>query len=170
MSQLYAANPKQDSAIYDEILEEVRSQKVDIIQSWLLGDPPLAGGAGKSVMKLRAHDFPNRKALIEETSANLNLRSTGHAWCLAQDEGCGGAGLYERVRCGGCGHGLIDGSFKPVWQEIYRHQLELLDEEQYLGAGAAERVRRDFEMAKSVLTDLGVDIVEGASCDESANY
>lgn len=168
MSQLYAANPLQDSAIYDEILEELHSQKVDIIQSWLNDDQPLAGGAGKKIMKLRAHDFKNRKSMIEETSNRLTLRSTGHAWCLAQDEGCGGAGLYERGRCGGCGNGLIDGTFKPVWQEIYRHQIELLDEVQDLGPGATERVHRDLKIARAVLKDLGVDVDEGGAGDQSA--
>jgi site-specific recombinase XerD len=163
MSQLYAANPMQDAAIYDEILEELRSQKLDIIQGWLFDGQPLAGGAGKKIMKLRAHDFPNRKAMIEETADKLNLRSTGHGWCLAQNEGCGGACLYEWGRCGICNNSLIDDSFKLFWLEVYRHQVELLDEAQELGAGAAERVYRDLERARTVLKDLGVDIVEGVS-------
>ena len=166
MSQLYAANPQQDAALYDEILDELRSQKVDIVQSWLFEDRPLAGGAGKKIMKLRAHDFPNRKVLIEETSDKLNIRSTGHAWCLAQDEGCGGAGLYERTRCGGCRNGVIDSTFKSVWQEIYRHQCELLDDVQDLGRGAIERVHRDLARARAVLEDLGVD-AEGVCGDET---
>ena len=168
MSQLYAANPQQDSALYDELLEEVRSQKVDIIESWLFEGQALAGGAGKKIMELRAHDFPNRKALIVETSTKLNLRSTGHAWCLAQDEGCGGAGLYEQARCGSCGNGLIDATFKPVWQEIYRHQFELLGETQDLGPGAADRVSRDLATARMVLQDLGIEAIEGVPRDESA--
>jgi integrase len=167
MSQLYAANPQQDAALYDEILEEVRSQKIDIIQGWLFDDQPLAGGAGKRIMNLRAHDFQNRKVMIAETSTKLNLRSTGHAWCLAQDEGCGGAGLYEQTRCGDCGNGVIDGSFRAVWQELYRHQAELLDEIQDLGPGAAARVHRDLEKAKAVLKDLGVDVGKGVHHDKS---
>jgi site-specific recombinase XerD len=161
MTQLYTANPLQDAALYDEILEELRNQKVEVVQGWLHDDELLAGGAGKKIMKLRAHDFINRKAMIEETADKLNIRSTGHSWCLAQDEGCGGAGLYERTRCGaGCRNGVIDSTFKSVWQEIYRHQRELLVEAQDLGPGAAERVRRDLERAEAVLNDLGVEIAE----------
>ena len=163
MSALYAANPRQDSALYDEILDELRSQKVDIIQSWLFEDGPLAGGAGKKIMQMRAYDFPNRKVMIEETADKLNLRSTGHGWCLAQEERCGdAAGLYEPVCFGDCKNGLIDETFKPHWKEIYRHQRELLDEVDDLGPGASERVRRDVEKAKAVLKDLGVDVEDSA--------
>lgn len=167
MSQLYAANPMQDAAIYDEILKEIRSQKVDIIQNWLFDDQPLAGGAGKKIMTMRAHDFPNREAMIEETSSGLNLRSTGHSWCLAQDEGCGGKGLYEKGLCGDCGNGVIDSTFKPVWQELYRHQAELLEDAQGMGPGAVQRVQRDLAKSQKVLRDLGVDI-DGKSDNETS--
>lgn len=158
MSQLYAANPNQDSALYEEIFDEIQSQKVDIIDSWLSDKEPLAGGAGIKIMKMRAHDFPNRSALIQETSTRLSLRSTGHGWCLAQDDGCGGQGLYEKGLCVDCGNGVIDQSFKSVWQELYSHQSELLEEAEDLGPGAIERVQRDMSRAKRVLNALGADI------------
>lgn len=167
MSQLYAANPMQDAGIYDEILEEIRSQKVDIIKNWLFDDQPLAGGAGKKIMMMRANDFPNRQAMIEETSSGLTLRSTGHAWCLAQDDGCGGKGLYEKGLCGDCGNGVIDSTFKPVWQELYRHQIELLENAQGMGPGAVQRVQRDLAKSQKVLRDLGVDI-DGESDNASS--
>ena len=158
MTQLYAANPHQEAALYDEILEEIHRQKADVVLKWLGDDSPLSGGAGRKIMEIRAHDFPDRKALILETADKLSIRSTGHSWCLAQDDGCGGAGLYERTQCGGCGNGVIDVSFQPVWREIYRHQTELLDELDGLGPGAAARVRRDLDRARKVLTELGVDV------------
>jgi integrase len=159
MSQLYAANPKQDAALYDEILEEVRLQKIDAVAAWLHGDELLAGGAGKKIMALRAHDFPNRAAIIEETADKINIRSNGHAWCLAQDEGCGGVcGVYEKTRCGGCHTSVIDSRFKPFWQETYRHSMELLAEAQTLGPGAVKRVQRDIEASARVLKDLGVEL------------
>lgn len=158
MTQLYAANPNQEAALYDEILEEIHRQKADVVLKWLDDDSPLSGGSGRKIMEMRAHDFPDRKALILETADKLSIRSTGHSWCLAQDDGCGGAGLYERTQCGGCGNGVIDVSFQPVWREIYRHQCELLDELEDLGPGAAARVKRDLDRARKVLTDLGVDV------------
>lgn len=118
MTQLYTANPSQDEGLYDERLEELRSQKEDVIQQWLQRNEPLAGGAGKKIMKLHAHDFPSRKALIEETANKLNIRSTGHGWCLAQDEGRSGQCLYDRTLCSDCHNSVIDASFAPVWQEI----------------------------------------------------
>ena len=153
-SLLYAANRQQELAIYDEILEEVRAQKVDIIQGWLADDRPLSGGAGKKIMQLRVFKQQNRQAMIEEMSGKLNLYSTGHSWCLAQDEGCGGTGLYERARCIDCGNGVIDATFKPVWQEIHDRQVELLGELEELGPGAAGRVRTELDGSSSVLEDL----------------
>ena len=168
MTQLYAANPNQDTALYDSLLDELRGQKVEIVQSWLYDDQPLSGGAGKKVMKLRAHDFPNRKAMLEETANKISIRGTGHAWCLAQDEGCGGQGLYERTRCGGCGNAVIDATFIPVWQEIHSQQRELLDEVQDLGPGAAERVKRDLKRSGQVLKELGIIVGTGDSGNEPA--
>ena len=160
MSQLYAANPNQDVALYDEILKEVRLHKIKTIAGWTNGGELLAGGAGKKIMALRAHDFPNRAAMIEETADRITIRSTGHSWCLAQDEGCGGSGIYEKGRCGRCHNGLIDGHFKPFWQETYKHQKELLDEAQKLGPGAVKRVQRDLDEAAWVLNDMCVELTE----------
>ena len=108
-------------------------------------------------MELRAHDFKDHKALIAETSKRLVIRSTGHGWCLAQDEGCGGSGLYERGRCGGCHNGLIDRRFIPIWLEAYRHQKELLADAEELGPGAVKRVKEDLAQAARILKDLGID-------------
>lgn len=158
MSQLYAANPHQDAALYDEILEEVHRQKTDLILHWLDSDELLTGGAGEKIMVMRAHDYDSRKALIEETSKSLHIRSTGHSWCLAQDEGCGGTGMYEKPRCGTCGNAVIDKSFEPIWQEIYLHQQELLIEVSDMGQGTAARVKRDLAVAAKVLKGLGVSL------------
>lgn len=167
VSQLYCANPHQDAALYDEILEETRLLKIETVTGWLHGDELLAGGAGKKIMAMRAHDFPNRAALINETADKITIRSTGHSWCLAQDEGCGGSGIYEKGRCGGCHEGVIDGQFRPFWQETYRHLNELKAEAQELGAGAISRVQRDLEQAEKVLKDLGVGIDKGDCCGKA---
>ena len=169
MTQLYAANPRQDAALYDEILEETRQHKIQTITGWLEGEELLAGGAGKKIMALRAQAFPDRKAMIEETSDRITIRSTSHAWCLAQDAGCGGSGIYEKGRCGTCHHGVIDGHFKPFWQETYRHQRELLEEARKFGPGDVKRARRDLEEAARVLKDLGVELPGEEPSDSEAN-
>ena len=110
---------------------------------------------------MRAHDFDSRKELLTETSLRVNMRSTGHSWCLAQDEGCGGSGIYARGACGDCRNGVIDRRFIPIWQEAYRHHKELRRDAQELGPGAKMRVEVDLEKAAKILRDLGVDVDAG---------
>lgn len=157
MSQLYAANPRQDRPLYDDILSELLRYKIEVIATWLDKDEPLAGGAGHKIVQLRAHEFPDRKALVTETSRRILMRSTGHSWCLAQDEGCGGSGIYEKGRCGGCRDGVIDSHFIPIWEEAYRHHKELLADAEQWGAGAIKRVSTDLEQAGKILRDLGIN-------------
>jgi site-specific recombinase XerC len=168
MSQLYAANPRQDAALYDDILSESLRYKVEVICTWLDKDEPLAGWAGKRIMgnrdTINPQDFADRRALVEETTQRVLLRSNGHAWCLAQDQGCGGSGIYERFRCGGCQNAVIDRNFAPVLKEAYRHHLELLREAQQWGPGAVKRVEKDLKQVAQILRDLEIDMEEG-NCD-----
>ena len=165
MTQLYASNPLQDTALYDDILTELMTYKAGVVAQWLGKDEPLAGGAGLKIKELRAHDFEGRKELLTETSLRINIRSTGHSWCLAQDEGCGGSGIYAKGTCGECGDGLIDSRFIPIWQEAYRHHKELRKEAAEIGPGVVRRVERDLAQAAKILKDLGVQVDAG---DEDA--
>ena len=157
MSQLYASNPRQDLSLYDDILTEMLRYKAEVVATWLEKDEPLAGGAAGRVKALRAQDFPGRKALVLESSKRVLIRSNGHAWCLAQDEGCGGSGIYEKGRCGSCNSGLIDSRFIPIWKEAYRHHKKLLVEAQDWGDGAVNRVTTDLKQAAKILKDLGIN-------------
>lgn len=161
MTQLYGSNPFQDAALYDDILSELMVYKAGVIAQWLEKDEPLAGGASLRIKEMRAHDFDSRKELLTETSLRVNMRSTGHSWCLAQDEGCGGSGIYARGACGDCRNGVIDRRFIPIWQEAYRHHKELRRDAQELGPGAKMRVEVDLEKAAKILRDLGVDVDAG---------
>lgn len=127
-----------------------------MLSRWTSDDNPLSGGAGRKIVQLRSNTFENRAELIQDTADAVNIRSTGHAWRLAQDEGCGGAGLYERTRCGNCSSGCIDRSQADVWQELYAQQKELLEDAEELGPGAMQRVKRDCDIAFGVLRDLGL--------------
>lgn len=158
MSQLYAANPQQDAGLYDDILTELMIYKAEVVARWLEKDEPLAGGAGIKIKEMRAHDFEGRKELLTETSLRINIRSTGHSWCLAQDEGCGGSGIYAKGNCGGCGDALIDSKFIPLWKEAYRHHKELREEAAEMGPGAVKRVERDLAQAAKILKDLGIEV------------
>ena len=154
MTQLYASNPMQDASIFDEVLQEMTDFKVDLIESWL-GDQPLSGGAGRQIERLRAIPIENRSALLSETAAQVHIRATGHGWCLAQEKGCGGAGIYEATRCVGCKNGVIDKSFADVWQGIFEQQSELLAIDD-AGPAVRQRAERDVHWARQVMVDLGI--------------
>ena len=160
MTQLYASNPMQDASLFDEVLEEMTNFKVDLIESWL-GDQPLSGGAGHEIKKVRAIALKSRTALLAEAAPQVQIRATGHGWCLAQEKGCGGAGLYETTRCVGCKNGVIDQSFADVWRGIYDQQNELLAIDD-AGPAVKQRAERDVQWARQVMVDLGV--LPQASC------
>ncbi len=155
MTQLYAANPQQDDALFADVFNEIAAQKIELIEGWLDSERLLGGRGGERIVKMRVHDFPDRKAMISETADMVNIRSTGHGWCLAQDEGCGGAGLYEPTRCVGCSDAVIDDTYQVVWQELHAHHLELVDEAKTLGPATVERVARDLRVTEAVLAGLG---------------
>lgn len=154
MTQLYASNPMQDASLFDEVLEEMTEFKVDLIESWL-GEQPLSGGAGREIKKARAIALKSRTALLAETASQVHIRATGHGWCLAQEKGCGGAGLYEATRCVGCKSGVIDESFTEIWKGIYEQQTELLAIDD-AGPAVKQRAERDVLWARQVMVDLGV--------------
>lgn len=157
MTQMYAASPSIDAGVLNDVDKELVLAKSELVQGWLDG-VKLAGGAGRRIESLRNKSFENRQHLIEDTAEKVSIRSTGHAWCLSQDEGCGGAGLYERTRCVDCKNGVIDDAFGPVWTEAYLHLSELDGAAQDLGPAAIQRVRRDLSRAKAVLEKLGLPV------------
>jgi site-specific recombinase XerD len=154
MTQLYASNPMQDASLFDEVLAEMADFKVDLIESWL-GDQPLSGGAGRAIKRVRAIALESRHALLAETASYVHIRATGHGWCLAQEKGCGGAGLYEATRCVDCKNAVIDESFADVWQGLYQQQRELLAIDD-AGPAVGQRAERDIQWAQQVMTDLGM--------------
>lgn len=154
MTQLYASNPMQDASLFDEVLAEMADFKVDLIESWL-GDQPLSGGAGRAIKRIRAIALESRHALLAETASYVHIRATGHGWCLAQEKGCGGAGLYEATRCVDCKNAVIDESFADVWQGLYQQQRELLVIDD-AGPAVRQRAERDVQWARQVMTDLGM--------------
>ena len=168
MSQLYAANPLQDAGLYDDILTELMTYKAEVVAQWMEKDEPLAGGAAEKIKGLRAHDFESRKEMLNDTSHRVNMRSTGHSWCLAQDEGCGGSGIYAKGTCGECKNGIIDGRFIPIWQEAHRHHKELRKEAADMGPGVVKRVERDLAQAAKILRDLGLNVDEKDDDDQIA--
>lgn len=155
MTQLYASNPQQDAAIFDEIMQEFTYFKTDLIESWLEDRRPLAGGAGRQIKRLRAIPIDNRSTLLTQTAAQVHIRATGHGWCLAEEKGCGGAGLYDATRCGNCKNSVIDESFLTTWRDIYDQQRELLTIAD-AGPAVQQRAENELRIATQVMKDLGV--------------
>lgn len=157
MSQLYAANPAQDPALYEDILAEYFDIKKELLDGWGSPGHRLSGGAGRKIIEMRASAIPDRERLVANTAMQINIRATGHGWCIAQDAGCGGAGLYESTRCVDCKNAVIDDEHLDVWRGIYEQHLEMLDLDD-LGPVANQRVRRDLALAAKVITDFGVPV------------
>jgi integrase len=153
----YAANPHADPSLVQELLEEEREFNTELVSSWLEDDEPLAGGAGAKIVEMRANTFDSREAMVQNTIAELTIRSTGHSWCLAREEGCGGAGLYEQAMCADCSGGVIDKAFHGAWKEIYWHQSQLVEEgAEVYGRAAKEKLEKDLLKTKRVLERLGL--------------
>jgi len=159
MTLLYAKNEKQEELLFDEVMATVRDQKVKVIEHWLDDDALITGGAAPGVKSFRKKHrlkmIQSREALVESISTTVNIRATGHGWCLADGQGCGGQGLYEKTRCVDCSESLIDKRYLPVWQGIYKQQLELLEMKD-IGPGGLNRAERDVLKAARVLQGLGV--------------
>ena len=154
MTQLYASNPQQDRALFDEILVEMTAFKGELLESWT-GVAPLSGGAGRKMIELRATPHADRKDLLVSAAEHIHIRATGHGWCLAQDEGCGGAGIYEATRCVDCKNAVIDENFSDTWLGIHEQQRELLTLDD-VGAAVHSRAKREVTLAAKVLADLGI--------------
>lgn len=163
MSQLYAANPAQDPALYEDILAEYFDIKKDLLESWSRPDQRLSGGAGRKILEMRASAVPDRERLVANTAMQINIRATGHGWCIAQDSGCGGAGLYESTRCVDCKNSVIDEEHISMWQGIHEQHREMLDLDD-LGPVANERIRRDLALSAKVVADFGV-MAHGGTAD-----
>ncbi|MEO8154740.1 MAG: tyrosine-type recombinase/integrase [Rhizobacter sp.] len=160
MTELYAMNERQDESLFNELLDAHLEVKADLITHLLDPQTVLAGSAAPDVEQVRRQltTLRSRRELAEDTAEIVNIRGTGHAWCLSQFEGCGGTGLWERTQCAPCTDGLIDERHIPAWQAIYSQQRELEVLKPTLGAGAARRIDRDLKRAGDTLRKLGIPL------------
>lgn len=162
MTALYALNAQQEQELFDEVLHAVREKKVRIIEHWLDTECMVIGGAAGPIKAFRAKHclatVTTRKKLAEDTADLVNIRATGHGWCLASDAGCGGQGLYEPTRCLDCRNGVIDSSHVPVWKNVLAQQRELLVSAADCGPSGRRRIERDLAHSEAVIRELGVTI------------
>jgi hypothetical protein len=124
---------------------------------WMI---PEIGAKCVQILERWAAPLRTRKKLAEDTAGLVNIRATGHGWCLASDAGCGGQGLYEPTRCLDCRNGVIDSSHVHVWESILAQQRELLVSAADCGPSGSRRIQRDLAHAEKVLGNLGIMIDE----------
>lgn len=165
MTEWYTSLSEADKELLDVIDEEMDFFDGGLVEHWLSPSTPLAGGFGARIKAYpgRHHKpivFKSKKEFVEAIQDGLSIRATGHSWCLADGDGCGGQGLFEATRCTDCGHSVIDASHAPVWQGIREQQRELLALDD-IGPGGQERARRAAAKAEKVLCELlGLEFLE----------
>lgn len=155
--QLYAANPYQDHALYREFEEEMFEARLGLLEGWANSDAPLSGGAGKKIMQTRARAARDLEQLLKQSAEAVELRSTGHAWCISGTRGCHGQGVYDPSMCGGCSQAIIDKEHAPVWQMIHLDNLRLAAITD-CGPAVTDKARRAIARSTQVLQDLGVPV------------
>ena len=158
MTLLYARNEKQDQKLYEEMLEQVQDKKIGVVEHWLSADTALSGGNVSKIKDYRRREevktTADKRQLAAALSEQISIRGTGHSWCLSDHaSGCGGKGLYEMTRCGGCGDGVIDDTQKIIWMNVHQQHKELLELDD-IGPGGQQRVQRDIVKIERILSEL----------------
>lgn len=155
MTSLYAMNDAQDESLFQEVFDQLSVARGQLIEHWLDPETIIGGGAAPIVKASQVATVESRRALAEDMSDKVMIRATGHGWCLAHGDGCGGQGLYEPTRCVGCRNSLFDNRHVPIWQGILSQQEELESDVENIGPGGVRRAQRDAQYARSVLGELG---------------
>lgn len=150
---------KLDLELYDDIQMELDEIKLSVIDTWV-GDTSLAGGLGSAIKQWQREPqnlliFKSRDAMVKSVSESISIRSNGHAWCTADDGGCIG-NTHERTRCGNdCSNAVIGPHHMPIYQRLY-DDLKGLRHCPDIGEGGRQRVERDLNRCRHVLTQLGI--------------
>lgn len=169
MTLAYALNESQEWDVYLEIKDELDDIKLRVADKWF-DDEPLAGGYGKNIMAWRSKEenvalFKDRAAMVRSIAESTAIRSNGHAWCTADDNGCIGNTL-ERTRCSGCNNAVIGRAHYRLYQRLYDDLRDVLKCDD-IGPSGQARLRRDMARCREVLVALGYDPEEARAheCD-----
>ena len=158
MTEWYAALPETDKELYDLIEDEIDQFDFALVDHWMETATPLGGGLGSRIKNYpgRLHQpifFNTRRDFIDSIRDGLKIRSTGHSWCVADAQDCGGRGLFEATRCGDCASGVIDDNFTEVWRNLKLQHEELVELED-IGPGGREKAKKLLATADKVLAQL----------------
>jgi integrase len=158
MTLHYAKDPLFDDSLFESVLSKRDELQVSIISGWLAPHQNLSGGRADHIVRFRGRSevktAKDPKALVKAVGEGIFIRGTGHSWCLATTKGCGGEGLYDAIRCAGCGEGVIDQGHLIIWRRIREQQAEVLSWPD-LGDPAWERATTHLREAERVLGELG---------------
>ncbi|MEB3736337.1 hypothetical protein ULF88_24775 [Halopseudomonas pachastrellae] len=96
--------------------------------------------------------FKSHASMVKSIAESTSIRSNGHSWCTADDDGCVGYTM-ERTRCGGCDSSVIGVQHAGVYQGLFNNLKGLLDCKD-IGEGGRQRVLRDLDRCRNVLEQL----------------
>jgi integrase len=156
-TELYASNPYQDSSLYKELEDEQTAARAELMEGWMRSGAPLSGGAGKKILQTRAIPVHNLGELLRLTAEDLEIRCTGHSWCISGARKCNGQGVYEPSDCADCSQAVIDLEQATTWQMIHLDNLRLaaiID----CGPAVVQKASRSIARSAEVLSDLGVPL------------
>jgi hypothetical protein len=157
MTLHYASDPSLDDTVFSEIISSRDELQADLIAGWITQTQRLTGGRASQVVRFRERNAVKTAKDARDLSRSIGdgvfVRGTGHSWCLAENEGCGGEGLYDAIRCVDCGESLIDESHITVWRAIRAQQLELVNHTD-LGVPGKARAQKHLDAANAVLREL----------------
>jgi integrase len=158
MTLHYAKDPLFDDTLFESVLSKRDELQVSIISGWLTPSQKLSGGRADHIVRFRGRSevktAKDPKALVRAVGEGVFIRGTGHSWCLATTKGCGGEGLYDAIRCAGCGEGVIDQGHLIIWRRIRDQQAEVLSWPD-LGDPGWERAIKHLRESERVLGELG---------------
>ena len=146
-----------DLELYDDIQAELEDIKLGTVDSWLGGDP-LAGGYGRSIKRWQRDSanlalFKDHQTMVFSIAESTAIRSNGHAWCTADNDGCIGNTL-ERTRCSDCNNAVIGRGHLGIYRQLYGNLKELLECSD-IGESGRMRVLRDLERCRDVFMQFG---------------
>ncbi|NMZ71035.1 hypothetical protein SAMN05216370_3656 [Pseudomonas peli] len=147
-----------DTDLFMDIQDELEDIKLGVVDTWL-GNEPLSGGYGRSLKEWQREPqnlliFKDRGSMLKSIAESTAIRSNGHAWCTADNDGCIGNTL-ERTRCGDCDNAVIGRGHARIYHHLYNNLKELLHCPD-IGEGGRQRLERDLNRCRDVLAQLGI--------------
>ncbi|MGY3858932.1 hypothetical protein [Aeromonas intestinalis] len=148
-----------DLELYNDIQTELEDIKLGTVDNWL-GDDQLAGGYGRSIKRWQRAPanlalFKDHRTMVISIADSTAIRSNGHAWCTADNDGCIGNTL-ERTRCIDCNNAVIGPDHLGIYRQLYNNLKGLLECGD-IGESGHMRVLRDLERCRDVFMQLGYD-------------